>query len=46
MGGGGGSSLKKFALVWFKNKGQGQPTTFFFKISVRRSKDCLEFSFT
>ena len=33
-------------IVVFHNSGQGHPTTVFCKISVRRSKFCLEFSFT
>ena len=31
---------------FFHSSGQGHPTTVFCKISVRRSKFCLEFSFT
>ena len=33
-------------IVVFHSSGQGHPTTVFCKISVRRSKFCLEFSFT
>ena len=32
-------------IVVFHSAGQGHPTTVFCKISVRRSKFCLEFSF-
>ena len=32
--------------VVFHSSGQGHPTTVFCKMSVRRSKFCLEFSFT
>ena len=41
---------RKCAAIWpivvFHSSGQGHPTTVFCKISVRRSKFCLEFSFT
>ena len=33
-------------IVVFHSSGQRDPTTVFCKISVRRSKFCLEFSFT
>ena len=33
-------------IVVFHSSGQGHPTTVFCKMSVRRSKFCLEFSFT
>ena len=33
-------------IVVFHSSGQGHPTTVFCKISVRRNKFCLEFSFT
>ena len=33
-------------IVFFHSSGQGHPTTVFCKISVRRCKFCLEFSFT
>jgi len=33
------------SIVVFHSSGQGHPTTVFCKISVRRSKFCLEFSF-
>ena len=40
------SVLQLDLLLFFCSSGQGHPTTVFCKISVRRSKFCLEFSFT